>query len=113
MDEISLSGPSRLWDLNEGRVAESEIDPLDFGIARAESSELKGGDAEHNAKVAVAVLEGLTGPMRDVIVINSAAGAIACGLAEDFPTAIAIASESIDSGGARRALSALVEASNS
>jgi anthranilate phosphoribosyltransferase len=113
MDEISLSGPSRLWDLNEGRVAESEIDPLDFGIARAESSELKGADAEHNAKVAVAVLEGLTGPMRDVIVINSAAGAIACGLAEDFPLAIAIASESIDSGGARRALSALVEASNS
>jgi anthranilate phosphoribosyltransferase len=112
MDEISLSGPTHLWDLNEGRVGESQIDPLEFGIPRAEGAELKGGDAERNAQVAVAVLEGLSGPMRDVIVINSAAGAIACGLAEDFPTAIGIVSESIDRGDARRALSALVEVSN-
>lgn len=112
MDEISLSGPTHLWDLNEGRVGESQIDPLEFGIPRAEGAELKGGDAERNAKVAIAVLEGLSGPMRDVIVINSAAGAIACGLAEDFPTAIGIVSESIDRGAARRALSALVEVSN-
>lgn len=112
MDEISLSGPTHLWDLNEGRVGESQIDPLEFGIPRAEGAELKGGDAERNAQVAIAVLEGLSGPMRDVIVINSAAGAIACGLAEDFPTAIGIVSESIDRGDARRALSALVEVSN-
>jgi anthranilate phosphoribosyltransferase len=112
MDEISLSGPTHLWDLNEGRVGESQIDPLEFGIPRAEGAELKGGDAERNAQVAVAVLEGLSGPMRDVIVINSAAGAIACGLAGDFPTAIGIVSESIDRGDARRALTALVEVSN-
>jgi anthranilate phosphoribosyltransferase len=112
MDEISLSGPTHLWDLNDGRVGESQIDPLEFGIPRAEGAELKGGDAERNAQVAVAVLEGLSGPMRDVIVINSAAGAIACGLAEDFPTAIGIVSESIDRGDARRALTALVEVSN-
>lgn len=113
MDEISLSGPTQLWDLNRGEVVESQIDSLDFGIARAEVTELKGGAAEHNARVAVEVLEGLVGPMRDVIVINSAAGAIACGLAEEFPSAIEIVSESIDTGNARRALGALVEVSNS
>ncbi len=113
LDEISLAGPSRLWDLSAGSVTESEIDPSDYGMSRAPASELRGGSAAENARITVAVLEGLTGPMRDVIVINSAAGAIACGLAGDFPTAIALMSESIDRGSAGKALKGLVEVSNS
>lgn len=113
LDEISLSGPSRLWDLDRGRVTESEIDPEEYGIGRAHASELRGGSAEENARLTLGILEGQTGPMRDVVVINAAAGAIACGLAGGFPEAIAVVTESIDRGAAKGALKALVDVSSS
>lgn len=112
MDELSLSAPSQIWDLNRGEVTQYRIDPAGLGLAPAAASELKGGSAQENAGVAVSVLEGLGGPMREVVVLNAAAGAIACGLAEDFPAAIRLAADSIDRGAARRALELLVDSSN-
>ncbi|MGQ0678853.1 MAG: anthranilate phosphoribosyltransferase [Actinomycetota bacterium] len=112
LDELSLSGPSHVWDLNGGEVREYEVDPAVLGLAAAPASALKGGSAEENAVITRAVLEGEVGPVRDVIVLNSAAGAVAAGLAKDISQGLGIAVESIDSGAASRALALLVEISN-
>lgn len=112
MDEISLAGPTQVWDLRDGEVSEYQIDPGALGFAGALSSVLKGGMADQNAQVAVSVLEGASGPMRDVIVLNAAAGAVVAGLASDLPQGVALAARSIDSGAARNALTRLVAVSN-
>ncbi len=113
LDELSTTGPSNLWELRSGRVTESVIDPLEYGIPTAASSALAGGSAENNARVVREVLDGKEGPNRDIAVFNSAAGIIAAGLADDFAEGIRMAGESIDSGKARGALECLVEVSTS
>lgn len=112
MDEISLAGPTQVWDLKDGEVNEYQVEPGELGFGVAHSSDLKGGLAEQNAQVAVGVLEGASGPMRDVIVLNAAAGFVVAGMAPDLPGGVALAAQSIDSGAARQALARLVEVSN-
>lgn len=112
MDEISLAGPTQVWDLKDGEVSEYRVEPGALGFAGALSSDLKGGTADQNAQVAVSVLEGASGAMRDVIVLNAAAGVVVAGLASDLPEGVALAARSIDSGAARHALTRLVEVSN-
>ncbi|HYN99749.1 MAG TPA: anthranilate phosphoribosyltransferase [Actinomycetota bacterium] len=113
LDELSTTGPSNLWELEAGELSESVIDPLDYGIPRAAPSALAGGSAENNARVVREVLDGREGPDRDVVVLNSAAGLIAAGVAPGFAEGISLAKESLDSGRARTALTRLVEVSNS
>jgi anthranilate phosphoribosyltransferase len=113
LDEISTTQPSDLWELKDGQVSHEVIDPLDFGIPRSDLSDLRGGSATENAKVAHTVLEGAKGPARDLVLINAAAGLLAAQLADEFPAGIDLAKESIDSGKARAALDRLVEVSNS
>lgn len=112
IDEISTSGPTDLWELKDGRVTASKIDAAEFGISRAAIDAVRGGTATENAKVALEVLSGTPGPARDIVLINAAAGLIAAGIAPGFSEGIERAGESIDSGGARRALDRLVEVSN-
>ncbi len=112
LDEITLTGPTKLSELNNGRVSTREICPEDFGLERVAAEALVGGDAARNAEILRMVLDGKTGPQRDVVLLNAAAAIAAGGLAEDMATAIDLARESIDSGKARQALDRLVEVSN-
>ncbi len=112
LDEITLTGPTKLSELNNGRVSTREICPEDFGLERVAAEALAGGDAARNAEILRMVLDGKTGPQRDVVLLNAAAAIAAGGLAEDMATAINMARESIDSGKARQALDRLVEVSN-
>ncbi len=112
LDELSTTGPSNLWELKDGETKESVIDPLEFGIPRSAPSALVGGSAENNARVVREVLDGREGPDREVVVLNSAAGIIAAGLASNFVEGIAMAKDSLDSGRARAALQRLVVVSN-
>lgn len=109
LDEISTAAPSYLWELKDGKVQTSVLDPSDFGIPRAETSALKGGTAAQNAEVARDVLAGKQGSARDVVVINAAAAIIAADLEAEFPPALDRARESIDSGSAAAALERLAE----
>lgn len=111
LDEITITGPSTLWELRGGEVKESVIDPADFGIGRAARAEIKGGSAQENAKVALEVLDGAAGPARDLVLVNAAAALIAADAADDFARGIEAAAESIDSGRARNALDRLVKVS--
>ncbi|MDQ4149291.1 MAG: anthranilate phosphoribosyltransferase [Actinomycetota bacterium] len=112
LDEISIAGPSDLWELKDGKVTHSIIDPADYGIPRAGTDALRGGAAPDNARIARRILDGEEGPPRDVVVVNAAAAIIAAEMAIDFPQAIEQAEDSIDSGRAKVALEQLIEVSN-
>ncbi len=113
LDEITSTGTTFVAELKEGHVRVFELHPEDFGIAPARSGDLKGGDAQANAKALSAVLAGETGPYRDIVIANSAAALIVAGKAGLLSDAVEIARASIDEGKARAALEALVAVSNS
>lgn len=112
LDEVTTTGPTRVWELADSEVTEFEVDARDFGIARSDGGALKGGTPKENAKIALDVLSGTSGSFRDLILVNSAAGLVAAGLVADLGGGIEMAAESIDSGRAHRALDSLVEVSN-
>jgi anthranilate phosphoribosyltransferase len=115
LDELTVTTTSRIWEVRNGEVVESELDPLDLGISRASLDDLRGGDAQHNAGVVRSVLAGEKGPVRDAVVLNAAAGLVAFeqsaqgALLERLAAAKLRAEEAIDSGAAARALQAWVD----
>ena len=104
LDELTLSGPSAVWSLDDGGITRTELAPEDAGLARCPASEVLGGPAEVNAGITRRVLEGRPGPHRDIAVLNAAAAIAASGRAEDIPEGVALASEAVDSGAAGEAL---------
>jgi anthranilate phosphoribosyltransferase len=91
-------------DVTPGGVATYEVTPEQLGLARAPISTLVGGDAVHNAEILRAVLHGETGPRRDVVVLNAAAGILVADLAEDLAGAAELARQAIDDGAATEQL---------
>ena len=112
LDEITLTGPTQVSELRDGRVSTRQIDPRDFGLQLAPAEALQGGDAAYNARILREVLDGREGPRRDVVLINAAAAIAVGGRAEDTTAGLELARASIDSGRARQALDRLVEVSN-
>ncbi len=112
LDEITTAGPTTVASLMDGEVTTFEIAPEDVGLRRAKSDELRGGDAEHNAKALLAVLKGQRGPYRDVAVLNAAAALIVAGKAADLEGGVALAGKSIESGEAEGALERLIVVSS-
>jgi anthranilate phosphoribosyltransferase len=113
LDELTTTGPSRVFELKDGSVTEYELDPKDIGLGRSQPEDLRGGTPAENATLLRQVLEGEAGPRRDVVVLNAAAATLAAGKAQGWPQAMAVARESLDSGRAKQALSRLIEASKS
>ena len=108
LDEISNTGESRVSEVREGAVRTYVVRPEDFGMARASIKDLAGGDREQNAEIIRAVLGGEPGPRRDIVLMNAAAALVAGARARDLKDGVAVAAQSIDSGGARGKLDALV-----
>jgi len=113
LDELSTSGANQVTRLQDGRVHTFLLDPQQLGLPRARVADLRGGTAEENAAVLRAVLEGESGPRRDVVLLNAAAALVAGGVTPGLGKGIALAAESIDSGAARARLEALVSFTNS
>jgi anthranilate phosphoribosyltransferase len=111
LDELTTTTTSTVHELTEGTLHEYSIDPLDFGIARAEPGALKGGDATANAQALRAVFAGEKGPRRDLAVLNTAAALMVAGIAADLASGVEAAVASLDSGAAERALEGLVRVS--
>ena len=111
LDEITLSGPTRIAEATSAGVTVGTISPDDAGLAFAEPDALLGDDAETNAAIITKILNGEPGPCRDVVVFNAAAGILA---SEDGPAdwkaAVGRAGEAIDSGAALRVLDAVARA---
>ena len=112
LDEISPSGPTTVAELRNGEVHTFEIGPEDAGLSRRDFEEIRGGDAEHNAKALRAVLQGEPGAYRDAVLLNAGGALVVAGRASDFREGVTLAAESIDSGRALAALEKLVEVSN-
>ena len=112
LDEITTAGTTAVAELKDGRVRSFEISPEDAGLKTAKPEALRGGDAEHNAKALLAVLQGKPGAFRDVSVLNAAAALIVAGKAQDLKDGAALAAKSIDSGEAEGRLDRLIAVSN-
>jgi len=112
LDEITTTGPTHVAELRDGKVREFEVTPEDAGLARARPEDLKGGVSPKALAAMRALLDGKTGPLRDVVALNAAAVLVVAGAAADLKQGVAQAAASIDSGAAKRALDALVEISN-
>jgi anthranilate phosphoribosyltransferase len=113
LDEISTTTETTVSELKNGEVVTYTISPEQFGIARTTIENLRGGDAQANAKITEDVLKGEKGPFRDIVLINAAAALMTAGKAEDITDGIALAAESIDSGNALKKLEQLREFSAS
>lgn len=112
LDEMTLTGVTKVAELKDGKVRCFDVTPEDAGLSRADASALKGGDAEHNAKALRALLDGAPGAYRDITLLNSAAALIVAGKASSLKDGVMLAAQSIDSGRARLALDRLIAVSN-
>lgn len=112
LDELTTTGPSYVAELQGGQVTTFEVTPEQAGLRRARPDDLKGGDATTNADALRALLDGVRGPYRDIVVLNSAAALIVAGQADDLEAGAARAIEAIDGGAARQVLAGLVAITN-
>ena len=113
MDEITVTGTTRISELRDGSIRTYNFDPLSVMEDYADISSLAGGDPKQNATITRAVLEGEKGPRRDIVCLNAAAGLIAGGKAVDFVEGFRLAEKTIDSGASLKALEGLVIKTNS
>jgi anthranilate phosphoribosyltransferase len=107
LDEITITGPTRVAEARDGSVRTYEVEPEEFGMKRATLAEISGGDAAENATIVREVLSGKKSPCRDVVLLNSAAALVAAGRADHLADGIPVAAQSIDSGAAASKLAAL------
>ena len=98
-------------ELKGGKVRSFEVTPEDAGLARVKPEALRGGDAEHNAKALLDVLQGKDGAYREVSILNAAAALIVAGKAETLKEGAALAAKAIDSGEAEGRLDRLIAVS--
>ncbi|MCX7818269.1 MAG: anthranilate phosphoribosyltransferase [Kiritimatiellae bacterium] len=108
LDEITLTGPTAVAEVRDGRVQRYELHPEEVGLRRCGRGELSGGDAAANAAMLREVLGGAGGPRRDVVCLNAAAAIVAAGLAADLREGVQRARAAIDSGAALAKLEALI-----
>jgi len=113
LDEITITGPTRVGEVREGQVHTYEVTPEEFGLRRATLDDIAGDDAAGNATMIREILEGKKSARRDVVLLNAAAALVAAGRADHLRDAVPLAAKAIDSGAAERKLDALAKFSKS
>lgn len=83
LDELTTTGRSRVWEISQGQIVEHDFDPFELNIARANIEDFRGGEPHYNAQVLKETLAGKIGPIRDIVLLNAAAGLVAFNLSED------------------------------
>src|SRR4249920_2931853 len=111
LDEITLTGPSFVASLDNGKITTFEVTPEDAGLICCNGDALKGGDADANAVALQSVLNGKPSPYRDVALLNAAAALIVAGRAGNLKEGVAIGAKSLDSGAAAARLKHLIAVS--
>lgn len=107
LDELTVSGPSQVVELRDGRLREFTVSPEDVGLPLSPVESLRGGDPERNAAALLALLDGVASPYRDCVVLNAAAALVVAGRSDDLREAARMAAASIDQGAARGVLERL------
>jgi len=112
LDELTTTGTTLVAELKDGKVSSFEVTPEDAGLPRATLDDIKGGDPAANAARLTLLLDGRRGPIRDIVLLNSAAALIVAGRARDLRQGVDQAAQAIDEGKARRVLEKLVAITN-
>lgn len=111
LDELTTTGPSTVLELRGGAVRSFVVDPVSLGLAPAIMDELVGGPPQHNADVVRRLLDGAHGPVRNIVLLNAAAGLMVADAVTSLEEGIERAATSIDSGAARSVLEGLISES--
>jgi anthranilate phosphoribosyltransferase len=112
IDEISTTGHTKVSECRDGSVNTFYVHPSDFGVAKAASADLVGGDAARNADIIRTVLDGRPGPHRDVVALNAGAALFVAGHAASVADGIRAAHAALDTGAARATLEAMAKRSH-
>ncbi|MCL2456354.1 MAG: anthranilate phosphoribosyltransferase [Defluviitaleaceae bacterium] len=112
IDEISMSAPTYVCEVRDGWVKPYTITPEQFGFARCEKEDLRGGDPAENASILRALFDGERGAKRDAAVLNASAAMYVTGKFESIDAAIKIATQVIDNGAAKNKLEEFIRRSN-
>ncbi|MBI3804445.1 MAG: anthranilate phosphoribosyltransferase [Nitrospirae bacterium] len=112
LDEITITGKSRISEAKGGRVLTYPLEPKDFQLSGGSLKDLAGGDAEANAEILLSILKGEAGPKREVVLMNAAPALVAVGRAKTLQEGVLLAAESIESGRAMMKLEQLREMTN-
>lgn len=113
MDEITIAGATRIWELSDGAVSEYAVTPESLGLQRAPIDAIRAVDAAQSADTLRAALGGKPGPARDVTLLNAAAALLAADKAPSLQDGIAAAAKSIDNGSAQQRLNDFITISQS
>ena len=112
MDEITTTGSSHVAEWQDGRVRQYTVHPEDFGIPVGTIDEIRGGNAEENARIILELFEGKKGGKRDIVLLNAGAALHAAGSADTIEKGIELARQAIDDGKAMERLQAMIRHSN-
>ncbi len=108
-EDAPTSRPCRAFQWDGGQTQELRIDPKEYGLQPASQEEMAGGDASYNAAIALRILEGESGPYRDLVLLNAGIRICLAERAGSIDEGIALGREAVDSGAARAKLEALRE----
>jgi len=108
LDEVTTTGPTMVFEIQEGKVKQRTLEPPDFAVRTAAPADLKGGDLARHLEIAHHVLGGGRGPHRDIVIANAATAMVAVAQVETFLEGAALAAVSLDTGAARNKLEALI-----
>ncbi len=112
LDELSLSGASRVVELRGQEIRSFSVSPEDAGLPQASLEEIRGRDPLYNATALVEAISGVRSAYRNAVLLNAAAGLVVAGRAADLKEAAAQAAQAIDSGLAHGTLKKFVDMSN-
>ncbi len=112
LDEISVSAPTTVCEFDGGEYRTYTITPEDFGLTRAQKSDIVGGTPAENAQITLDILSGVKGPKRDIVLLNAGAGLYIAEKADSLAAGVKLAAELIDSGAALKKVDELRRASN-
>ena len=112
LDELTLNGLSDVAEVRAQAVRFFTLSPGEAGLPPATVSALAGGNAVQNARIIQNILQGETGPRRDIVLLNAAAALVIAGLAPGFADGVRCAANAINSGAGLRLLDQLRQAGN-
>jgi anthranilate phosphoribosyltransferase len=112
LDELTTTDLSTVYEVKDGSVRETHLDPSKLGLGKVKPEELAGGTVEHNADIARRVLDGERGAQRDVVVLNAGAALEVAGFAGSLEEGMATAARAIDDGDAAKTLARWADISN-
>ena len=113
LDEITLTGVTKVVELNNSELSSYELNPTDYGFELADASEIKGSTPEISKEYALSILNGEKSRRRDLVLLNAGAALYLSGETENIKEGIEVASSLIDSGKAMKALESIISVTNS